>query len=98
MGGTQSFAVPVKGIYIPSEKDPDPVLAYADRVITILNEEYPMVREYIRPVDILDMAKALMDGVPEEEIRAYLAEMAKMCKEAFVRTAMPKTPYIPILR
>lgn len=99
MGGRQSSsATPVKGIHVPSEKEPDPVLAYADRVITILNEEYPMVREHIRPVDILDMAKALMDGVPEEEIRAYLAEIAKMSKEAFVRAVTSKTPYIPIPR
>lgn len=98
MGGTQSSAVPVKGIHVPSEKEPDPVLAYADRVITILNEEYPMVREHISCREILDMAKALRDGVPEEEIRAYLAEIAKMRKEAFVRAVMPKMPYIPILR
>lgn len=64
--------------------------------MTILDEEYPMVREHISPVDILAMAKALSKGVPEEEIRALLAEIAKMCKEAFVRAVTPKTPYIPI--
>jgi hypothetical protein len=89
---------PVKGIHVSSEKKPDPVLAYADRVKTILDEEYPMVREYISRRDILAMAKALRNGVPEEEIRACLAEIAKMSKEAFVRGVTSKTPSIPIPR
>lgn len=100
MGGTQSSSVApsVKGIHVPSEKEPDPVLAFADRVKTILDEEYPMVREHIMPVDILAMTEDLRDGVPEKEIRTRLDEVAKMSKEAFVRGVMSSAPSIPIPR
>lgn len=99
MGGTQSSVAPsVKGIRVPSEKEPDPVLAFADRVKTILDEEYPMVRGHIRPVDILAMAEDLRGCVPEEEIRARLDEIVKMSKEAFVQGVMSSAPSIPIPR